>query len=380
VIVMPHATLLTGATGFVGMELLAQLAAADERPIYALVRAADQEAADARLAAVRTAVFGDAGAHAERLFAVPGDLERSRLGLPARRRAELAANVGEVVHGAASVSFAAELPAARAVNVEGTRRVLELARELPGLRRLVHVSTAYVAGGRRGVCDPAELDVRGPHRNAYERSKAEAEALARAAMDTLPVSVARPSIVVGHSGSGWTSSFNVLYGPLKAFAHGGLRVIPGRRRAPVDVVPVDHVAREVLGLLRDPGPAGRTLHVTAGPQATTVGELCDMGSEIFGRPPPRIVPSRAYARLVHPLLVRTGPPARRRAVQRGEVYLPYFDVRCTFAAEDSAAPMLETYFEQLCAFAVHAGWGRRTVTRAHAEALPRGLAQASRAA
>jgi thioester reductase-like protein len=375
-IVMPHATLLTGATGFVGMELLAQLADADERPIYTLIRAADQDAADARLAAVRDAVFGSPDAHAERIFAVPGDLERSRLGLSSRQRAELGASVSEVVHGAASVSFAADLPSCRAVNVEGTRRVLDLARELPGLRRLVHVSTAYVAGARRGVCGPELLDVNGPHRNAYERSKAESESLARAAMAELPVAVARPSIIVGHSQTGWTSSFNVLYGPLRAFALGALTMIPGRRDAPVDVVPVDHVVRGVMALLRTPGAEGRTAHLTAGTRATTVGELCALGAAAFGHPAPRLLPSRLYRSVVHPALVRTGPATRRKAIKRGEVYLPYFDVRCSFDAGTlsaapglASAPALESYFETLCAFALEARWGRRPITRAQAARL-----------
>lgn len=370
---MPHATLLTGATGFVGMELLAQLAAADDRPVLALVRAADQEAADARLAAVRAAVFGHPDAHAERIRAVPGDLERSRLGLSARRRVELAATVGEVVHSAASVSFAADLASSRAVNVEGTRRVLDLARELPGLRRMVHVSTAYVAGDRRGACGPELLDPAGPHRNPYERSKAEAEALSRAAMGDLPLAVARPSIVVGHSQTGWTSSFNVLYGPLRAFAAGVLPVVPGRADAPVDVVPVDHVARGVLALLRAEDGSGRTVHLTAGAHATTVGGICELGAAAFGRPAPRLVPARAYRALVHPVLLRSGPQARRKAVRRGEVYLPYFDVRCAFAPGDAVPPPLPAYFDRLCAFAQAARWGRAPVTRAAAA----GLAQAA---
>ncbi len=351
---MPHATLLTGATGFVGMELLAQLVEADDRPVYTLIRAADQGAADARLATVRQAVFGDPQAHAERIFAVPGDLERSRLGLSATRRRALAASVSEVVHGAASVSFADPLPVARAVNVEGTRRVLDLCAELDGLRRVVHVSTAYVAGR---------------HRNSYEQSKAEAEDLALGA--GLPLAVARPSIVVGHSASGWTSSFNVLYGPLRAFAAGTLTVIPGRRSAPVDVVPVDHVARGVLRLLRGEGMEGRVGQLTAGEGVSTVGEVCALGAAAFARVEPCVLWPRVYRRAVHPVLLRTGPAARRRAVRRGEVYLPYFALRERFAACDDliSAPPLAAYFDALCGFAVEARWGRRTITRAQAARL-----------
>ena len=60
-------------------------------------------------------------------------------------------------------------------------------------------------------------------RNAYERSKFEAELLVRERSAQLPILVLRPSIVVGERSSGWTTSFNVLYPPLKAFAGAPIR-------------------------------------------------------------------------------------------------------------------------------------------------------------
>ena len=87
------------------------------------------------------------------------------------------------------------------------------------LRRLVHVSTAYVSGRHAGEFGEQDLDVGQEFRNTYERSKHEAERLLRGA-DDLPLAVARPSIVVGHSASGWTSAFNVLYWPMRAFERG----------------------------------------------------------------------------------------------------------------------------------------------------------------
>lgn len=381
---MSDTTLLTGATGFLGMELLDHLVRADDRPIVALVRAADQRGADERIAAVRAAVFGDARAHAHRVTAVPGDLGEPGLGLRSRDRAVLARRVGRIVHGAASVSFGSSLEEARAVNVAGTARVLDLAHGLADLEHLVHVSTAYVAGARRGVVRAAELDEHAPHRNPYERSKAEAERLVREA--GLPATVVRPAIVVGRSDTGWTSSFNVVYGPLRAYALGTLTRIPGRAGAPVDVVPVDHVAAGIAGLLGRRAAHGRTVHLAAGDRATTVAELCALGAAAFGRPEPRIVPPRLYRAVVHPVLTRTGPEARRRGLRRGAVLLPYYDVRCTYDTADGAdllaaagvapPPPLPAYFDALAAFARVARWGRRPISRAQAA----GVVPAARAA
>jgi long-chain acyl-CoA synthetase len=389
---MPDALLLTGATGFLGMELLAHLADRDDRPILALVRAADEDEAEGRLAEVREAVFGDSSAHADRIRAVPGDLTKPGLDLPAARRAALAAEVGEIVHGAASVSFTDSIDAARATNVAGTRRMLELALEAHragGLRRYAHVSTAYVAGDRRGACSEDELDPDGRFRNAYERSKAEAEALVRSHADRLPVQVLRPGIVVGHSVTGWTSSFNVLYGPMRAFAAGALPLLPGRRAAPVDVVPVDFVASAVVALLDEPAPSGATYHLTAGPRATTVGELVDLGSERFSVRAPRPVPPWLWRRALRPALRRRGPAMRRKALDRTEVYEPYFRVRATYDTSRAEAalrrrgiapPELRSYFDRLVDFALETRWGRRPLTRAQAHERaglsPRPLAMA----
>jgi long-chain acyl-CoA synthetase len=98
---------------------------------------------------------------------------------------------------------------------------------------VTYVSTAYVAGDRRGTAYEDDRET-GAFRNSYERSKHEAEALVRSS--TLPWTIARPSIVVGESTTGWTASFNVLYGPLRAFDAGAYPLLPARRRSPVDVV------------------------------------------------------------------------------------------------------------------------------------------------
>src|SRR5439155_302109 len=111
-----------------------------------------------------------------------------------------------------------------------------------GLRRFVHVSTAYVAGRHRGLFAETDLWTGQEFRNSYEQSKAEAEELVRRRGDRFPAVVVRPSIVVGDSATGWTPTFNVLYWPLRAFARGLLRSVPARPDGRVAVVPVDYAA------------------------------------------------------------------------------------------------------------------------------------------
>jgi long-chain acyl-CoA synthetase len=110
------------------------------------------------------------------------------------------------------------------------------------------ISTAYVAGEHTGQFNEDDLDVGQRFRNAYEQSKFEAESLVASRRARLPITVLRPSIVVGESDSGWTTSFNVVYWPLRAFSRGAYLALPARREAPVDVVPVDYVADAIFAL------------------------------------------------------------------------------------------------------------------------------------
>ena len=333
------AVLLTGATGFVGKEILERLLTRGRR-VFALVRAKDDDAAAARLEP-----------HA-RLTPVAGDIERPDLALPDSKAAALAEQVTTVLHCAASVSFDLPLSYSRRVNVDGTRHVLDFAERCKRLERLTYVSTAYVAGEPGGTFQEDELDVGQDFRNPYERSKFEAERMLRERGRDLPLQILRPSIVVGDSRTGRTSSFNVLYGPLKAFALGAIPAIPARRASPVDIVPVDYVADRAVDLADD-GPDG-TFHLVAGRNATTVGRLLELASAQLGRKAPAVLPPAAYHRLLHPWLRR-----KNSALRRLEVYFPYFAMRVRFDDRRlGPAPPVESYFHRLVEFAENARWGR----------------------
>jgi thioester reductase-like protein len=373
--------LLTGATGFVGMEILARFLERTDRRIYTLVRAEDDEEAGERLRSTLDTLFGESEGYAERVVAVPGDIETEGLGLDEGSRERLAEHVDAIIHSAASVSFSLPLDESREINVEGTGRLLEFAelcRDRGGLDRFSYVSTAYVAGTHAGEFREDQLEVGQDFRNAYERSKFEAERLVRSFSRRLPIQIFRPSIVVGERSTGWTASFNVLYAPLKAFARGAYFALPIRRTAPVDVVPVDYVADAVFELSSRPVGAEdeETYHLVAGRKATTVGRLMELSAGYFRRRPPRALPPALYKRLVHPLLIRRSAGKRRRALEKSEVFFPYFsagvrydDRRARRHLEPAGIQVtpVERYFNRLADFATKSRWGRSVVTRAQAQ-------------
>ncbi len=340
--------LLTGATGFLGMELLVRFMEETDRDVVCLIRAADDDAAAVRLDGVLATIFAPGAQPGPgRVRAVAADLERPGLGLAAPDA--LMAEVETVVHCAASVSFALSLEDARRINVEGTRGVLELAARAPGLRQVVHVSTAYVAGERAGRVHEHEGDLGQAPRNTYEQTKLEAEALVLAS--GLPAAILRPSIVVGDSRTGWTPAFNVIYWPLQGFARGVLTSVAADPSGLVDVVPVDAVADALLTLSGRSGQRG-TFHVVAGEDAPTCQALSDMAASAFGRSSPPFVP------LGHDL----------EAEQTARVFLPYFRVKSTFDPGAGAAlappiPPLHTYFPALMDYARQARWGKTPLPR-----------------
>jgi long-chain acyl-CoA synthetase len=365
--------LLTGATGFVGMELLVRYLQLTDRPVYALVRARDDEHALQRLRETLRCALGCDEPWLHRVRALAGDITQSGLGLDPDRALEVAGCVSEIVHGAASVSFALALDMSRAVNVEGTRRVLafaELCRLEGGLRRFTYVSTAYVAGLHRGTFTEHDLMLGQRFRNAYEQSKFEAELVVAAYRERLPVTVVRPSIIVGDRHSGWTPSFNVLYWPLRALAKGNYPLLPARRAAPVDVVSVDYVADAIVALAGLDDAEGETYHLTASDCASSIGELLSLAVDRLGcKRPPLISPS-LYRHVVHPLLCRA-QPRRRRFLRATETYLPYFAIRtrydnaraCAALAPAIAPAPLPEYFDALVDYAQRAGWGATSPSR-----------------
>jgi thioester reductase-like protein len=361
--------LLTGATGFVGMEVMARYLERGERRIVTLVRAPDDDAATRRMNAVLENLFGARGAgYRDRIDAFAADVTAPGLGIDARLRKRLACRASMIIHSAASVSFTLPLAQARAINVEGTRRTLELAELAQHCGRLdcyAHISTAYVAGNHAGRFAERHFDLGQSFHNSYEQSKFEAEQLVRAHTG-LPVKILRPSIVVGERNSGWTAAFNVLYWPLRALSRGLFAAIPADPGAPVDAVSVDYVADGVYALCEQQGGVGQTYHLTAGVNASTIAELIGRTCGYYRKPAPRVLAPEEFAALP------PGSAGQDSAVAAGQVYFPYFSIdtvfedgetRARLEPEGIVASPLRDYLDRLLDYATITRWGKRPITR-----------------
>ena len=267
-------TLLTGATGLVGSMLMRDLLRKGQR-VAVLVRPTRQQTGEERIESILQYWESHGGHPIARPVCLQGDVTELSLGLDADRQQWLARHCTRVIHNAAVVKFTTSHRHSELwkTNLDGTRHVLELCREL-GLRDFHYMSTAYVCGRRQGVIREAELEMGQEFRNDYEHSKYLAEKLIRAADFIAPATIYRPAVIAGDSRTGFTSTFhgiNAYMRLLHALISKTRPDAEGRRYAPLrialdgnerrNVVPVDWVSETVCHLLDNPANRGRTFHL-----------------------------------------------------------------------------------------------------------------------
>jgi nucleoside-diphosphate-sugar epimerase len=340
--VLDGQVLLTGYPGFIGKRLADRLVA-DGAQVTALV--------EPRMASAARVAAGD------RIEVLVGDISRRRLGLSGEDWDRLAAGVRHVFHLAAIYDLGVPLELAQRVNVDGTGNVLELCLDCERLERLNYVSTAYVAGLRRGVVYEHELALGQGFKNHYESTKFQAELWVRDELDRVPTTIYRPAIVVGDSRTGETQKFDGPYFMLRVIALSTRRGRPiaqfGHSAAPFNVVPVDFVLDAMVAGAQSPAAAGETLHLVD-PEPVTAAELMAILARAYGGRPPslRLSPSLVSASLRVPALRRAFGGAPRESIR----YLNHpvrFDTRRAsdlLGAAGLRVPRFEEYVDALVRF------------------------------
>jgi len=375
---MEKTIFITGATGFVGGNFAAHLLHTfPEARLTLLVRGSSSRQARERMLAHLRMI--DPGAAAEgiedRIEVLRGDITADHLGLTDDEYRRVAQSATHIVHCAATVEFTLPLEQARAINLGGTREVFRLAhaaRESGRLSCVAYVGTAYVSGKRGGIIYEDELQAGAQFANSYEQSKFESEEYVRSEMQHLPVVIFRPSIIVGDSHTGRTTAFNVLYSPLRLISRGLVPALPGSRRTPLDIVPVDFVVEAISHILFKSGqPAGRTYHLTAGrDRASSAGEVVDLAvghfaghSEAESARRLLFLPMAVYRALRRLLRGRA-----QRACELIDIYESYLCVRRTFdntntrsALRDAqiAPPRFSDYCRAIFEYCIETNWGKR---------------------
>ncbi len=267
---------LTGATGLLGRYLLRDLLLEGEQ-VAVLVRDTRAGKAAERVAEIISFWSDQLGRQLPSPLILSGDVRLPNLGLDATDRRH-AASCERVLHSAASLTFRRSADGEPfATNVEGTRKLLDLCRAL-GIAEFHHVSTAFVSGETTDLVLEDDLDRERCFNNVYEQSKWEAEQLIRATPG-IRATFYRPSIILGDSRTGYTSTYHGMYRFVELAARlaeppapTGVRSATPRRLnmrlpftgdEPRNLVSVDWVAQAIVRLLRRPASHGRIYHLTS---------------------------------------------------------------------------------------------------------------------
>jgi nucleoside-diphosphate-sugar epimerase len=316
--------LLTGATGFVGKELLAQAAAHPYvEEIVSVVRPETirdrktKQVLRVLSARERGALLlkrlNISGKLASRFRFVEGDVEKPNFGIAPAELERLRRELTHVVHCAASVSFDDPYESSFRSNVLGCKNALALSKQLQaatGGHFVGHVAieTSYIHGRRkRSIAqEHALVFPRHFYNNYYELTKAMASIETDRALvqDGLRVTQLLPSIVIGHARTGNNrGDTKVLNAPVNAFGRAQeamaelgrepidrLKTLlathiatsfPADRSAEINLVPVDRVAAGILAALTAPEAIGARIHLATDNRIRSE-EICRIAEEELG--------------------------------------------------------------------------------------------------
>ncbi|KYN29624.1 PREDICTED: putative fatty acyl-CoA reductase CG5065 [Trachymyrmex cornetzi] len=276
---------VTGASGFMGKVLLEKLLfiCSDLKKIYILIRSKKGRSVEARLDEMfKLPLFQRIRNEKPHLFkkVIPmcGDVCLPNLGLTDQQRKLLINEVNIVFHFAATLRLEAKLKDAIEMNTTGTKKLLDLAKEMKHLLSFVHLSTAFCHVDQEELgerCydspdDPQDimrlvqwLDDEGinlitpkllhPHPNTYTYSKRLAETLVSNEYPNLPCCIARPSIVIPsylEPMPGWVDNLNGPTGLLIGAGKGVIRSMHCNGDYHAEVIPVDLAINAIITIAR----------------------------------------------------------------------------------------------------------------------------------
>ncbi|WP_445635085.1 Amino acid adenylation domain-containing protein [Nostoc sp. DSM 114161] len=255
---------LTGATGFLGTFLLAELLQQSRSDIYCLVRASSIEQARVRIISRLKHYQLWQEDLSDRIIPILGDLSKPLLGIETRQFSRLAEKIDVIYHCGASVNLVYPYSALESINVLGTQEVLRLASQSK-IKPVHFISTVDVLTSSNGGivrvteenCDRIACG-RGLH-SGYAQSKYMAEQLVKMARDRgLPVAIYRPSNIMGHSKTGISPTTSFLARAINGCIQMG---IAPEVEALLNLVPVDYVSQAIVHLSRQPKICGQVYHI-----------------------------------------------------------------------------------------------------------------------
>jgi nucleoside-diphosphate-sugar epimerase len=267
--------LLTGATGFLGGAIAAELIA---KPVWErtllLVRAPDRATACGRLrnTLARFEVPDELLERVREEQIILGDFKRAAEIFEAPDQAARLSGVTRVINSAAVATFSNH-PGLWPINVVGTFEFVRRLHEIARIERFVHVGTAMCHGMDIPSAVPEGYESPNPpqHLVPYTETKVFIENKIRTELPDLPFVVVRPTIIVGHSKLGTRPSGSIYWVFRTALLLGAFTCA---LTDSIDVVPVDWTAQAIVHIALKDSLSHNLYHASAGPDhASTFAEL-----------------------------------------------------------------------------------------------------------
>jgi thioester reductase-like protein len=321
------AIFLTGSTGYIGGHVAANLLEQHGASLNVLIRARDAHEAELRLwqALQLHLDFPHFYEHLQtRVRIFRGDLTGERFGLSRDDYDRLIHTSDSVIHCAASLNRKSEKSCLN-VNLRGTLEVLQLAMRVHhyhGMRRFSHVSTVAVAGKRQNevVAEDKSIDWERSDYDPYARTKKFCEHMIRQLLPEVPITIFRPSIVLGDSRRAETTQFDMV----KAFVFlAGLPMLPFRPDDKIDIVNVDFVADAIATLHQKPQAQYDLYHLSSGKDSQTFRELTGALASAGQKRGPVFLPmlERPFSAMVNMLSNFRDPVSHGASLMK--VFMPY---------------------------------------------------------
>ncbi|KOP26728.1 amino acid adenylation protein [Hapalosiphon sp. MRB220] len=272
----PRAILLTGATGFLGAFLLAELLQQTTADIYCLVRSVNFEDSHTKLQTILEAYKIWNEVWSSRIIPIVGDLSKPLLGLETEKFQQLASTIDVIYHNGAWVHHIYPYSILKSTNVLGTQEILRLASQVK--TKPVHfisssgVVTAKVELGVKLIREEDSLNENEFPSNGYSQTKWVAEKLVQTASERrIPISIYRPSRISGHSQTGVFNSNDFLYKLI-------IGCVQLESAPDIDIrdniVPVDYVSKAIVHLSKQEENLSKTFHLVH-PQTLHTSTLID---------------------------------------------------------------------------------------------------------
>jgi thioester reductase-like protein len=270
--------LLTGATGLLGRYLIRDLTQKGYS-VAVLVRSSRVASASERIDEVMKHWEPITTGQLATPRVLEGNITQPNLGLSDADQQWTAANCSAVIHSAASLKFQPAGDEPWNSNLNGTRNVVEFC-ENNKIEQLFYISTSYVCGKTEGIAYETAVSGHTEPRNVYEASKRQAEQQVLNADLLSPPTILRPSIIIGDSQTGYTSTFHGPYLPLRlslamlspVAATAGVRIAPDAHKIlnmmgltgqeMKNIVPVDWVSRGITRVVTTSPLHGQIYHLT----------------------------------------------------------------------------------------------------------------------